>query len=90
MLFRSLDGMAHIAEQPEFNDIGKLKHLYTILEDDELLLSILKRDTDEKGTRVYIGSEMGDDFSECSLVASNYYVGDVSCGALGVIGPTRM
>lgn len=88
-----LDGMVHITEQPEFKDIDKLTSLLEKLEDKDFLFTLVKRGLDDEGVKVYIGSEIDsdeDEFSECSLIVSNYCIGQASCGALGIIGPTRM
>jgi heat-inducible transcriptional repressor len=85
-----LDGRFHITEQPEFENIDKIKSILKHLEDKDFLFSLLKKACDKEGPSIYIGSELGDDFSECSLITSNYCIGDTSCGMLGIIGPTRM
>jgi heat-inducible transcriptional repressor len=85
-----LDGRFRITEQPEFGDISKIKNLLRRLEDKEFLFMLLKRIVDKEGPNIYIGSELGVDFSECSIITSNYCIGDTSCGTLGIIGPTRM
>jgi len=85
-----LNGRSHITEQPEFGDIDKLKNLLRHLEDKDFMFSLLKKMIDKEGTNIYIGSELGSDFSECSLITSNYCIGDTSCGTLGIIGPIRM
>ncbi|NQT95810.1 MAG: heat-inducible transcription repressor HrcA [Candidatus Omnitrophica bacterium] len=86
-----LDGRAHMADQPEFNDIHKLKNLFRKLEDKDFMFSLLKRSLDADGVHVYIGSELGyDGMEDCSLITCNYCIGDASCGTVGVLGPTRM
>ena len=85
-----LDGRIRMAEQPEFEDAKKLKNIFRMLEDESFLMSILLKNLDEDGVRVYIGSELNDDFKGCSFITSNYCIGDTSCGTLGVIGPSRM
>jgi heat-inducible transcriptional repressor len=85
-----LDGRFHITEQPEFENVDKIKSVLKHLEDRDFLFSLLKKVCDKEGPSIYIGSELGDDFSECSLITSNYCIGDTSCGMLGIIGPTRM
>lgn len=85
-----LDGRFHISEHPEFEDVRKLKNLLRHLEDKDFMFSLLKKIADKEGTNIYIGSDLGSDFSECGLVTCNYCIGDVSCGTLGVIGPIRM
>jgi len=85
-----LDGTLHMTEQPEFRDVNKLKSLLGKLEDRDFIFALLKRSLDNEGARVYIGSELSNDFSDCSLITCNYCIGDTSCGSLGIIGPTRM
>jgi heat-inducible transcriptional repressor len=85
-----LNGRSYITEQPEFENIDKLKNLLRHLEDKDFMFSLLKKMIDKEGTNIYIGSELGGDFSECSLITCNYCIGDTSCGTLGVIGPIRM
>jgi len=86
-----LDGRAHMAEQPEFDDISKLKTLFKKLEDKEFMFSLLKRSLEADGIRIYIGSELGyDGLENCSLITCNYCIGDTTCGTIGVLGPTRM
>ena len=85
-----LNGRSHITEQPEFENRDKLKNLLRHLEDKDFMFSLLKKMIDKEGTNIYIGSELGSDFSECSLITCNYCIGDTSCGTLGIIGPVRM
>ncbi len=85
-----LDGRFHISEHPEFENIEKLKNLLRHLEDKDFMFSLIKKIVDKEGTNIYIGSDLGEDFSECSLITCNYCIGDSSCGTLGVIGPIRM
>lgn len=85
-----LDGAYHIIEQPEFRYADKVGPLLKALEEEEIL-NIMERDLNEKGVRVYIGAENPyEDIRECSLVISNYKVGEQNIGSIGVIGPTRM
>ena len=85
-----LDGRSYITEQPEFGSVQKIKSLLRSLEDKDFMFSMLKKAVDKDGIGVYIGSELGGDFSECSLITCNYCIGEESCGTLGIIGPTRM
>jgi len=86
-----LDGRAHMAEQPEFDNIDKLKTLFRKLEDKEFMFSLLKRSFESDGIQIYIGSELGfDSLEDCSLITCNYCIGDTSCGTVGILGPTRM
>ncbi len=86
-----LDGAHHIIEQPEFRYADKVRLLLKALEEEEEILNIMDRDLNEEGVRVHIGAENPyEDIRECSLVISNYKIGDQNIGSIGVIGPTRM
>ncbi len=86
-----LDGTHYMIEQPEFRDAARVKHLIKVLEDEDEILDIMDRDLNESKARVHIGSENPfEDMKDCSLVISNYRIGDRNVGSIGVIGPTRM
>ncbi len=86
-----LDGAHHIMEQPEFRDAYKVKALLKAFEDEEEILHIMDGDLNEDNVRIHIGSENPyEDIKECSIVISNYKIGNQNFGSIGVIGPTRM
>lgn len=85
-----LDGTAHIIEQPEFKDADKIRNIFKLLGNEEFLTSVLKKNLDEDGVKIYIGSEIDDNFSECGIITRSYCIGDIPCGTLGIIGPSRM
>ncbi len=86
-----LDGAHHIMEQPEFKDVRKMKPLLKALEEEEEILDIMDQDLNEKNITVHIGSENPhEEIKECSIVISNYKIGEQNVGSIGVIGPTRM
>jgi len=83
-------GVSHILEQPEFQNLEKTRFIIRLLEEKQNLLSIINRDFDEK-VKVYIGGELGDDAMEdCSLVVSSYRSKNKKAGRLAVLGPARM
>ena len=87
------DGINYILKKPEFKDIDKLKCILDVLEDKDAMAEIL-RDSFEpslKRVKVLIGRENKyKNIQECSLVTSNYRIGDRTVGILGLLGPTRM
>jgi heat-inducible transcriptional repressor len=86
-----LDGAHYIIEQPEFRYADKVRALLKAFEEEEEILNILDRGLNEAGVSVHIGAENSyEDIRECSLVISNYRVGEQNIGSIGVIGPTRM
>ncbi len=86
-----LGGTAHILDQPEFNDISKIKTVLRLLEQDKLLYGIMDNIGDKEGVEIIIGSENTfDEIKECSFVAATYHLNGRPIGKIGVIGPTRM
>jgi len=83
-------GMRLILEQPEFEDIERLRHIFYTLEVkmDELqsvLFSCVDADI-----QILIGDDIGfDEISDCSLVASGLKEKEVMF-ALALLGPMRM
>jgi transcriptional regulator of heat shock response len=83
-------GMSFILEQPEFQNLEKMRLLIKMIEDKQRLLNIINRDFDGK-SRVYIGSELGcPEMNSCSLVVSGYRRKNRPSGRLAVLGPMRM
>ncbi len=83
-------GTSFIIEQPEFNNIEKIKKILWFLEEKEHLLEIINRDL-EKRIEIYIGDELDcEDIDSCSLAVSHYRVNNRPSGSLAVLGPTRM
>ncbi|MBU5675659.1 heat-inducible transcriptional repressor HrcA [Alkaliphilus sp. MSJ-5] len=99
-IFQSLDEVSHINmflngamnifNFPEYNDIFKAKSFLELLEEKELLSSLITSFSNE-GLSVSIGSEnIYKEAKDCSLVTATYKVDNTTLGWLSVIGPTRM
>lgn len=83
-------GISLILDQPEFQELEKMRILIKMIEDKERLVNIINRDFNSK-TRVYIGEELGlPEMEGCSLIVSSYYLKDKQLGKLAVLGPKRM
>lgn len=83
-------GIGHVLEQPEFQDLERMRILIKMLEDKQKLLDIINRDFKER-VKVYIGSESGyAEMENCSLVVSCYRIRNKPSGRLAVLGPVRM
>ncbi|MGM0419495.1 MAG: heat-inducible transcriptional repressor HrcA [Bacillota bacterium] len=84
-----LDGTSYILEQPEFNDIERLKKILRILDREEELRKILNGINEE--ISIQIGAENKiEDMENCSLVLAKYHISRGASGRIGIIGPTRM
>jgi len=86
-----IEGTSHLLEQPEFNDLERMKRVFRAFEQKSLLLSLLDRGLQAKGVQVIIGGETEcPELAGCSLITANYAGRRGTLGALGVIGPSRM
>lgn len=89
-----LGGTTNILEQPEFNDIQKVKSVLRLLEEEELLYDILgtiSGDDNMSGVSITIGQENEiDEIKNCSMVTATYRLNNRAIGKIGVLGPTRM
>jgi heat-inducible transcriptional repressor len=86
-----MEGAGHILSQPEFKDIAKLETLLMALEERRVLYQTLTSTLPQSHTTIIIGHENPCvEMRDCSFVAAPYCVGGRTCGAVGVLGPTRM
>ena len=85
-----LGGTSYILEQPEFNDLEKVKKMLKLLDQEEMLNKIINSISDSD-LEIKIGQENEvEDIKNCSLVVATYYISNRAVGKIGVIGPTRM
>lgn len=83
-------GVMNMLSFPEFKDVGKAKSIFETLEQKVLLAKLLEQTT-SNGVQITIGEEHGiEQIKGCSVVTSNYKIGEFTVGAIGLIGPTRM
>jgi heat-inducible transcriptional repressor len=84
-----LGGTLNMLNQPEFRDLGKVKTLFKVFEQNEPLKKLLT--PRQEGLNVTIGGENTlKEFRDCSLISATYKVNGLTIGAVGVLGPTRM
>lgn len=84
-------GFSHLLKQPEFSDMNYTRHFMQTIEEEDLMVEMVREYTTEKGITIKIGSE--NTFKEvknCSVVMSPYKIKDEAEGGIGIIGPTRM
>ena len=85
-----LEGTANIVDQPEFEDVSRMKALFETFEEKSRLVKILNACISGDGIRIFIGHENPDPgLHGVSLVAAGYPEGEAGWG-LGVLGSTRM
>jgi len=83
-------GMRFILEQPEFEDIGRLKTIFYALEVRMDEIQRLLFDCIGDKVRILIGDDIGfEEISDCALIASGLRENQLEF-ALGLLGPMRM
>lgn len=86
-----LGGTTHILDQPEFQDMERVKNLLSILDQEELMRKLVSECSEAERVRVTIGQENPyQGVSDCSLVTAVYRIRGRPVGSIGVLGPTRM
>jgi heat-inducible transcriptional repressor len=88
-----VEGTTRILEQPEFEDVRKIRQLLLAFEEKAKLIEILGSllRSSSTGVQVVIGKENpADEMRHCALVMAPLRYGSRIVGALGVVGPTRM
>lgn len=87
------EGRRNLLNQPEFNNIEKLKTLLSLLEEEDVICNFLKESLSQKdnGLKVFIGMEINNDLmKDYSVVTASYDIDNEPYGILGILGPTRM
>lgn len=91
-----LGGTTNILGQPEFRDVGKVKSLLEVLEQEKVVRDILVDGSEgpahsESEVGIAIGEEIRyQEMRECSLISTTYRIGGELVGRIGVLGPKRM
>ncbi len=84
-----IGGAARMAST--FHAVDTVRQVLAGLEQQYVLVSLLREALDEDGLTVAIGTEHGvDSLAECSIVVAPYEVEGSHAGTIGVLGPTRM
>lgn len=84
-----LGGTINMLNQPEFQDIEKVKPLFQFLEEKKQLKEVLKPSID--GLGVTIGGENKiAELKSFSIITGTYVFNGELVGSIGLIGPTRM
>jgi heat-inducible transcriptional repressor len=74
-----------------FDAIETVRRVLAILEQQYVLVTLLRQAIHDDGLRVSIGTEHGvEPLAQCSLVVAPYMYEGSHVGTIGVLGPTRM
>lgn len=83
-------GTQNLLNHPEFEDLNKVRSIIELVEEKDLVIHLLDKESSYDGTKVVIGGESGtDELNDYSLVVSDYKIGS-AIGSIGLIGPKRM
>lgn len=83
-----VSGKNNIINQPQFNDVDKIKQFLNIIEDYDFFGALAKN---VQGTSITIGQETNTMLvDDLTIVTSNYGVAPGEKGVIAVIGPKRM
>lgn len=88
-------GKENVLGEPEFSDIIKLKDLFRVLEEEDLLTRLFRRALTAKEVRVHIGADdfpapYRELFEDVSVITASYDAQGGRMGSLGIVGPKRM
>ncbi|MDP9017692.1 MAG: heat-inducible transcriptional repressor HrcA [Candidatus Eremiobacteraeota bacterium] len=84
-------GAQNLLDQPEFQDLSKLRSILRIVEEQKSLYDLVADSMSKEQPGVKIGHELGlDDIMECSIVTVPYRFGEHAFGMLAILGPRRM
>jgi len=87
------EGLSEMLQQPEFSQGDQAQQLVQVMEERSFLRMVMEETLGPEvgNVRVLVGGEgEWDQLRACSLVLTRYGVTNLSTGALGVVGPTRM
>lgn len=84
-----MSGIANMLLQPEFNDVTKIHSLYSMIEQEDLLVKRLR--ASEIGMQISIGQEnQVEEMQDLSLITTTYLLSDEKLGTIALLGPKRM
>ena len=84
-------GTQHLLDQPEFQDLRKLRSILRVIEEQKTLHDLVADAIAVEGPSVKIGHELGsEEMLECSIVTVPYKYGGDLVGVLAILGPRRM
>ncbi|HEY8314441.1 MAG TPA: heat-inducible transcriptional repressor HrcA [Candidatus Baltobacteraceae bacterium] len=87
----SAAGAQNLLDQPEFQDLRKLRSILRIVEEQKTLYDLVADSIVSEQLSVKIGHELGmDEMTDFSIVSVPYRFGRHAIGMLSILGPRRM
>ena len=86
-----VEGREKIFSFPDMGDFSELSGLMKLVEQKNLLTTVLEKAMKKEGLSIKIGAEnTRPELRNVSLVSNTYKLGDQTIGVLGILGPRRM
>lgn len=87
----SLQGLSHMLEKPEFQDIRKVRNLLGVFEEKVALMRWVLAHADSQQVSVSVGREHEHEaLEDCAIVTACYAAGKKRQGVIAILGPKRM
>jgi heat-inducible transcriptional repressor len=87
----SLQGLSHMLEKPEFQDVRKIRNLLGVFEEKVALMRWVLTRAEPEHVSVSVGREHEHDVLEdCAIVTARYHAGEGRQGVIAILGPKRM
>ncbi|HZT11473.1 MAG TPA: heat-inducible transcriptional repressor HrcA [Candidatus Baltobacteraceae bacterium] len=84
-------GAQNLLDQPEFQDLRKLRSILRIVEEQKTLYDLVADSMNSENASVKIGHELGvEEMTDFSIVTVPYRFGQQAIGMLSILGPRRM
>jgi heat-inducible transcriptional repressor len=84
-------GAQNLLDQPEFQDLRKLRSILRVVEEQKTLYEIVADAMSAEAPSVKIGRELGsEELADLSVVTVPYRFGPNALGMLSILGPRRM
>lgn len=83
-------GLSKLLSYPEFSDASSLANSLSLLEDTHQMRRILREACKHNHLSVWIGNEIGQNSTDCSIIAIPYRINQTLAGAIGFLGPSRI
>ncbi len=86
-----VEGLSNIFSFPEYNNIDKIKEIFSAMENKENLTQLISAMPNNGTIKIMIGDEVPiNELKSNSVILAPYKVSDKLCGVIGVVGPARM
>ncbi len=88
---RFTSGISRFIDQPEYQDVERLKKILSVMEDYQAFSELFSRYSSDEDIRVLVGEETGiDSFVDSAVAFAGIKIFGRDKGYLAVIGPNRM